>query len=219
MCKNKTFKCKGCLLWQLWFLNQAFTICLTYLRFLEIASRNRNAYHVCTHSMHGLYHVHQRMLVVPFCFPGYSFNDPPNRDYFYWFWSPVETVSTSSVVSDHQDSVVGPFAGAVVLNDSTKVVLPAHSIHNHSQGTVLHQVTHHGLFLTAKGGQQDRLVLMRQNWPCAQATLFSYYHVKCTIKKEGCRIYTCYRKNGWNSTIQWDSSGTPPFPSHIFSVN
>lgn len=160
--------------------------------------------------MHGLYHVRQRILLVPICFPGYSFNDPPNHNYFYWFWSPVETVSTSSVISDHQDSVVGLFAGAVVLNDSTKVVLPAHSIHNHSQGTVLHQVTHHGLFLTAKGGQQDRLVLTQQNWLCASATLLSYYHVKCTIKKEGCRSYTHYRKK-WlkfnNSMGQfWPSS-------------
>lgn len=79
--------------------------------------------------------------------------------------------------------MVGPFAGAVVLNDPTKVVLPAHGIHDHSQGTMLHQVTHHGLFLTAEGGQQDVLVLMQQNWLCDQAILWSYYHVKCTIKK------------------------------------
>lgn len=95
----------------------------------------------------------------------------------------AEKVSTSSVVSDHQDSVVGAFAGAVVLNDSTKVVLPAHSIHNRSQGTLLHQVTHHGLFLTAKGGQQDRLVLTQQNWLCVEATLLSYYHVKVPLRR------------------------------------
>lgn len=105
-------------------------------------------------------------------------------------------VCTSSVISDHQDSVVGPFARAVVLNDPAKVVLPAHGIHDHSQGTMLHQVTHHGLFLTAEGGQQDSLVLMQQNWLCVEAILWSYYHVKCTIKKGGGRIYTGYRGNG-----------------------
>lgn len=131
--------------------------------------------------------------LAPFCFLGYKVL-MIFQTIFIDSEATAETVSTSSVVSDHQDSVVGAFAGAVVLNDSTKVVLPAHSIHNHSQGTLLHQVTHHGLFLTAKGGQQDLLVLTQQNWLCVEATLLSYYHVKCTIKKEGFRIYTRYRK-------------------------
>lgn len=98
---------------------------------------------------------------VTFRFPGQDLRGPPTHDYHYWL-----TVCTSSVVSDHQDGVVGPFAGAVVLNDPTEVVLPAQSIHDHSQGPVLHQVTPHGLFLTAEGGQQERLVLMQQNWLC-----------------------------------------------------
>lgn len=147
--------------WVFGFLKQAFHLS-TFLGNLLMQTETHVTFAntACT----GVYHVCQRILVVPICFPGYAFNDPPNPNYFlfYWFWSPVERVSTGSVISDHQDSVVGHFAGAVVLNDSTKVVLPAHSIHNHSQGTVLHQVTHHGLFLTAKGGQQDSLVLTQQ---------------------------------------------------------
>lgn len=62
------------------------------------------------------------------------------------------TTSTHSVVSNNKDGMVRPLAGAVVLNDSTQVILPADSIHYSSQGTVQHQMTHHGLLLTTRGG-------------------------------------------------------------------
>lgn len=213
MCRKKktTFKCKR--------LNQVSTICLTYLRFLEITwCKHKHISHLQKHSHDRAAPCASGNLLLPFV--SLVTVLMIFQTIFIDCEATAETVSTSSVVSDHQDSVVGAFAGAVVLNDSTKVVLPAHSIHNHSQGTLLHQVTHHGLFLTAKGGQQDRLVPTQQNWLCVEATLLSYYRVKCTIKKEGFRIYTRYRKkNGWNSTIQWDSSGTLLLSLHILSVN
>lgn len=211
MCKNKTFKCKRCLCDDLRFLNHPSSI-LTYRHFLEITSRRQNT--SCLQI--------QPTWTVPCASEDFStallfpWSVLKNLQTMIIIIDSKVTVCTNSVVSNHQDSVVGPFAGAVVLNNSSKVVLPAHRIHDHSQGTMFHQVTHHGLFLTAGGGQRDRLVLMQQNWPCEEANLLSYYHVKCTIKKEGCKIYAGYREN---STIQWDSSGTLLFTSHILSVN
>lgn len=60
------------------------------------------------------------------------------------------TACTSGVVSNNQDSMVRPLAGAVVLDDSTQVILPAYSIHDGNQGAMLHQLTHHGLLLTTE---------------------------------------------------------------------
>lgn len=58
---------------------------------------------------------------------------------------------TSSVISNDQDSMVGPVAGAVVLDDSSQVILPADSINDSSERSVLHQLTHHCLLLTTGG--------------------------------------------------------------------
>lgn len=57
------------------------------------------------------------------------------------------TARTSGIVANNQDGVVRPTAGAVVLDDPTEVILPANSIHDYSQGAMLHQMTHHGLLL------------------------------------------------------------------------
>lgn len=77
----------------------------------------------------------------------------------------VATARTRSVVSDDQDGMVGPLAGAVVLDDSTQVILPADSINDSSQGTVIHQMTHHGLFLTTEEEQQKTVLSRQQDWP------------------------------------------------------
>lgn len=61
--------------------------------------------------------------------------------------------------------MVGPLAGAVVLDDSTQVILPADSIHDSSQGTMIHQMTHHGLFLTTEEEQQRTVLSRQQDWP------------------------------------------------------
>lgn len=61
--------------------------------------------------------------------------------------------------------MVRPLAGAVVLDDSTQVILPADSIHDSSQRTVLHQLTHHGLLLTTEEEEQQNVLLRQREWP------------------------------------------------------
>lgn len=55
----------------------------------------------------------------------------------------------ASVEANHRGCVIRPPAGEAVLDDAAEVTLPANCIHNHHQGTVPHQMTHHGLLLVA----------------------------------------------------------------------
>lgn len=72
------------------------------------------------------------------------------------------TLCTCSVVSNDQNSMVRPLAGAVVLDNSTQVILPADSIHDSSQRTVLHQLALHGLLLTTEEEEQKNALLRQQ---------------------------------------------------------
>lgn len=56
----------------------------------------------------------------------------------------------ASVEANHRGCVIRPPAGEAVLDDAAEVTLPANCIHNHHQGTVPHQMTHHGLLLVAE---------------------------------------------------------------------
>lgn len=47
-------------------------------------------------------------------------------------------VFTGSVIADNQNSMGGPLAGAVILDDASQVILPAYSIHNSNQRAILY---------------------------------------------------------------------------------